>query len=407
VQVGIEWRDSGGTAISTSWGVGSSDSTGGWTNVNINSAIAPAAAATARVTVHVIGTGGANEIHYLDAVGLLAGSLYLPGGNGGNTTFDTAGVIAHGGTGGGAAGPGFDYPGGTGSINSVHFPGGAGKSAGGTFGTAGGGGGSSAGPTLSGATGGAASGTTGGVGATAPSGGGAGGGGGNAGGTGAAGSAGTAPGGGGGGAGTGSAQQVGGAGAAGKIQLTYGGARILVASIAGVAGTDVYGNSYPAGIRTNVDTSAGLSGGYYEELTIPATAAGASTTIQLKANATTRLTSDYGSAYNFTTGAWTAPADGVYDIMVGISFPACTLSGGAGTSSRALIDYASGTLSSGTIYERAGYSIVHGLNIECATIMTRYFTAGTIVYLSFFQAGTTSLTSITTRNNTVVFVRRG
>ena len=237
VQVGIEWRDAGGTAIYTSWGSGSLDTTSGWTYVNVNAAVAPATAATARVVVAVIGAAGANEIHYLDAVGLLAGSLDLVGGNGGDTTFDTAGVVAHG---------ALSLAGGSGSTNTVHFSGGWG----GLAGTAGSGGGSSAGPNQNGKPGQRVpSGTTGGLGGAAVTDGGAGGAGGNSGGTGAAGSAGSAPGGGGGSAGSGSAAHTGGAGAAGKIRLTYGGTRTLIGSIAGVAGTDAYSNAYPAGAQ--------------------------------------------------------------------------------------------------------------------------------------------------------------
>ena len=132
------------------------------------------------------------------------------GGNGGNTTFNSTGVVAHGGGVGSGGGGG---AGGAGSGNSIHFgggPGGAGDS------TAGGGGGSSAGSTGSGNAGAAASGATPGSGGPAPTGGAAGGGGGV---SGVSGTAGSAPGGGGGGSGAGNAVSP--AGGGGQISLTY------------------------------------------------------------------------------------------------------------------------------------------------------------------------------------------
>ena len=195
-------------------------------------------------------TPGASIPYQVGAGGLAhAGAA---GDNGLPTYFDgTAGVYAHPGNGGGGLWQ-FSYaPGGTGSTNSVHFTGGNGHNATGSFGTAGGGAGSGAGSAKSGTDGGAGSGSTGGSGGVAPTGGGNGGKGGDYGPSGNVGVAGSAPGGGGGGAGsgpTGSTAKAGGAGARGQIKLTYGGALVLVASIAGAAGTDPYGNAYPAGV---------------------------------------------------------------------------------------------------------------------------------------------------------------
>jgi len=340
------------------------------------------------------------------AAGAAGATSGAAAGNGGDTVFNSTVVVAHGGLGGGTYGPGISVPGATGSTNTVHFSGGAGHAAGGTFGTLGGGGGSSGGSTRSGNSGGAGTNpTTGGVGGSAVTDGGAGGNGGNGGGTGAVGSAGLAPGGGGGGAGAGSTPRTGGAGAAGKIRIKYGGARVLVASLAGVAGTDIYGNSYPAGIRTNTAVAAGLSGGYYEELTIPATRIDSATTVNLKASATTRLTSDYGSAYNMTTGQWTAPADGVYDIEVGLSGSTF-----GATAARAFIDFSSATLSGGTIYQRNQITSLPSGNWETSAIMTRYFTSGTTVFVSARQDSgnaAAAFNTIATRNNTLMFTRRG
>jgi hypothetical protein len=138
-----------------------------------------------------------------------------------------------------------------GSANTTHFSGGGCTDAGGTS-DGGGGGGGSGGTSSAGNNGAAHSGQTGGAGATAVSGGGAGGKGGNgstssSGGT--AGSAGSSPGGGGGtGGATSNAGNNGGAGAGGQVRITYTtGAPTLLGSIASAAGTDQFGNAYPAG----------------------------------------------------------------------------------------------------------------------------------------------------------------
>lgn len=245
-------------------------------------------------------------------------------GTGGDTVFGSL-PSAHGGLGGGTYGAGISVPGASGSSATFHFNGGAGHAAGGTFGTLGGGGGSSGGSTRSGNSGGAGTNpTTGGVGGAAVLDGGAGGNAGNSGGAGNAGSAGTAPGGGGGGAGSGSGAHTGGAGSAGKIRIKYGGARVLVASIAGIAGVDQYGNSYPAGIRTNyAPASVGLTGGYFERRTRNSTQSMGAGQVVIYNTAGT-LISDTGSAYNATTGLWTCPRDGVYTFTVAFEATATT-----------------------------------------------------------------------------------
>jgi hypothetical protein len=164
--------------------------------------------------------------------------------SGGNSSFpgDAVTVTAHGGktssnTENGAAG-------GSGSVNSVHFSGGkGGNGAQGATGNGGGGGGSSAGTAAAGGNGhNAPLGGSAGAGGTAPSGGGNGGAGGANNGNGVNG---TAPGGAGGGAGEGSTRA--GNGADGKVVITTV-VQTLVGSWSPVAGTDSFGNSFPAGI---------------------------------------------------------------------------------------------------------------------------------------------------------------
>jgi hypothetical protein len=294
------WGGSGGGEGAAANTFGGCGGAGGEYAREDNIAVTPLASLP--YTVGVAGAAGANT-------GAAAGT-------GGDTNFNSV-VTAHGGLGGGTYGAGISVPGATGSTNTFHFNGGNGHSAGGTFGTLGGGGGSSGGSTRSGNAGGAGTNpSTGGVGGAAVVDGGAGGNGGNGGGTGAVGAAGSAPGGGGGGAGGGSTARVGGAGAAGKIRIKYGGARVLVASIAGVAGTDQYGNSYPAGFRSNyAPASTGLTGGYFEKRVRTATQS-VTSGATLIYNISSRLISDSGSAYNASTGLWTCPRDGVYIITV-------------------------------------------------------------------------------------------
>jgi hypothetical protein len=174
-----------------------------------------------------------------------------PGSDGGTTTVKRSGttlVSAHGGKGSINFG---NNAGGTGSTNSVHFNGGSAQ-----IGTAGvklggGGGGSSAGTGSTGNTGKPNSGITGGAGGAAPTGGGKGGNGGtgSTGSTPTAGQAGSAPGGGGGTGGAGAATNAaGGAGARGQVTFTATTSQTLIASVSPVAGTDQYGNAYPAGV---------------------------------------------------------------------------------------------------------------------------------------------------------------
>jgi hypothetical protein len=284
----------GGAAVG---GYGGAAGAGGEYACEPNLAVTPAA-----VLSYQVGAGGTGSV---GSANVTTGAT--------DTNFNSGAVVAHAGS-SQVFGPGFSYPGGSGSTNAIHFNGGSGRPAGGTFGTAGGGGGGSACPVRSGNPGGLASGSTGGLGATAVTGGGGGGKGGNNGGTGQNGTNATAPGGGGGGAGAGSATKTGGNGAAGQLKITYAGTRVLIASIAGVAGTDIYGNTYPVGVRTNVDTTAGLSGGYYEEKNLQGIvlATGTNVTLNCGAQSTTKIISDTGTAWSTTT--WTCPKDGVYTV---------------------------------------------------------------------------------------------
>lgn len=230
------WGSSGGSQGSAAGSFGGCGSGGGEYAREDNLTVTPLSNIP-----YTIGAGG--------AAGASTGAA---AGDGADTNFNNGQVVAHGGGGGGKFGSGISVGGGSGSTNTIHFSGGRGHAAGGTFGTAAGGGGSSAGSTRSGNDGGAPSApATGGPGGAAVPDGAAGGAGRNGGGSGLAGTAGTAPGGGAGGAGGGTAAHTGGPGAAGKIRIKYAGARTLIASIAGMAGTDQYGNTYPAGVTFN------------------------------------------------------------------------------------------------------------------------------------------------------------
>jgi hypothetical protein len=127
---------------------------------------------------------------------------------------------------------------GSGSVNTIHFPGGTGAAA---NGKAGGGGGSSAGPAGAGNNGSLS------TGATGPAGSGKGG---NGGAIGVNGSAGTVPGGGGGGGGASGGSA--GLGAAGKAVATYQTGVTLIGALAPVAGTDAAGNAYGTGYTGDV-----------------------------------------------------------------------------------------------------------------------------------------------------------
>jgi hypothetical protein len=376
------WGAGGGGSAGASVGsFGGSGGAGGEYAREDNYVVTPGA-----VLAYSVGSGGPG------------GTSGPAGGAGGNTTFDGSNIQAFGGN--GAVGS-YNVAGASGSKDSVHFSGGGnGLNQVRAVYVTGTGGGSSGGTSALGRAGGVAvSNVTPGPGGVAPAGGGNGG----AGGIGTAvGVNGASPGGGGGGGGgTSGVAHAGGSGGNGQLRITYGGTRNLIASIAGVAGVDSFGNSYVAGIRTNVNTAAGLSGGYYEELIVPSTVVPNNTTVNWKASSTAKLISDYGSAYNFTTGQWTCPADGVYDISASITLAAFAAAGGG------FIDFSSAAGSAGTIYQRSNQSVIAGQGWENSTTLTRFLTQGTTVFISVHQTSSASLTFSGVRNYTLLFTRRG
>lgn len=181
----------------------------------------------AQVIPYVIGSAGS------------AGSPNNLGTNGGITSFNSTTCKAYGGTAatlssighGGASGSG---------VGDVKFSGGNSATA---TGSGGSGGGEAAGPSSNGNPGSSntGSGTAAGGSGTSGANGGAGGSANNN------GTAGSIAGGGGGGGGGGASAGNGGAGARGQIVVTYTSARTLVSSLAAIAGTDAFGNSYPIG----------------------------------------------------------------------------------------------------------------------------------------------------------------
>lgn len=68
-RVNLMWYDSGNAFISTTNGASVTDTTSGWTQA-FCTATAPANAAFVRIAFEVLGTGAANEDHYVDKIGL-------------------------------------------------------------------------------------------------------------------------------------------------------------------------------------------------------------------------------------------------------------------------------------------------------------------------------------------------
>ena len=71
VAVGIRFRNSAGTTISTTYGTSATDSSSAWTTATV-AAVAPANSATAQVFVKVI-SAGAGEVHYADKIAFHSG----------------------------------------------------------------------------------------------------------------------------------------------------------------------------------------------------------------------------------------------------------------------------------------------------------------------------------------------
>lgn len=267
-------------------------------------------------------------IPYQVGGGALAGGPNSNGSQGGNTWFGNSITLSARGGSGGSDGNGGGVLGSGSSVGPVRFSGGYGGGGGshypGPANLGGGGGGESASAASNGNNGANASGSSGAAGGNGTPGGNGGAGGAST----ANGNNGLAPGGGGGGGGltSGGTKHSGGNGADGKIVLTYyvAGNLQLVASIAGVAGTDQYGNTYPAGVRVLRPDLNGLVSGYYEEVkpsaqSISSTAAGFT---QLTSLAASQLASDSGSAFNLSTGVWTCPVTGVYEFTFSLAFSA-------------------------------------------------------------------------------------
>jgi hypothetical protein len=233
------------TCLAEAWGAGSG---GQWASGPGGGggeyAAEPALAVTTAGVAYAAGAGGAG--------GTSSNGHGLAGGNS-TLTGTSVTVTAHGAPGNTTS----PTSGGSGSTNTTHHSG-AGCADGGGIEDGGGGGGSSGGTAAAGNAGSAHSGQAGGSGGSAPPGGGRGGNGGN-GTTGSSGSTagggGTVPGGGGGTGGATNGQgssggSGGGAGGGGQVRVTYlpsTGAPAVLASIASAAGTDQFGNAYPAG----------------------------------------------------------------------------------------------------------------------------------------------------------------
>lgn len=69
--VGIVWRNSSGTTISTAYGTAETDSASAWNQCTVT-ATAPATATTALVAVKVV-SAGSSEVHYVDKIAFHAG----------------------------------------------------------------------------------------------------------------------------------------------------------------------------------------------------------------------------------------------------------------------------------------------------------------------------------------------
>ena len=69
--VGIVWRNSAGTTLSTAYGTAESDSASAWNQCTVT-ATAPATAATALVAVKIV-SAGSSEVHYVDKIAFHAG----------------------------------------------------------------------------------------------------------------------------------------------------------------------------------------------------------------------------------------------------------------------------------------------------------------------------------------------
>ena len=245
--------------------------------------------------------------------------------NGGNTFFvGDAGtgqgqgvtVTAHGGLGAWAS---TQRNGGSGSTNQLHKNGGNNNVANqGAARKGGNSGASSASWKAAGNTANATKGNTGANQRNAPTDGGFGGAGGNGGTTRTAGANGGVPGGGGGGGatnGTNTTNSAGGTGGRGAIVINYGETHYLIMSIAESAGTDDYGNSYPAGVRVHRQDLIGPVGWYARDATFTSASIASGTGWTYLGSTATIMQMDDGRNA-FASGIFTAPEARFYHVSM-------------------------------------------------------------------------------------------
>lgn len=120
---------------------------------------------------------------------------------------------------------------------------------------------------------------------------------------------------------------------------------------------------------------------YYEEFTFPATTLATGVTVTLIGNTVVKQENDYAaSAYNTTTGQWTAPADGEYHLQAEFRLGNTTAAG------RTILIASSAAAGGGTIYNRDDRSwAAAGVPQSSQLTLRRWLTAGTTVFFSAFQ----------------------
>lgn len=133
---------------------------------------------------------------------------------------------------------------------------------------------------------------------------------------------------------------------------------------------------------------------YYEEIANAATNLATGTTTTLKGNVV-KSASDYSSAYDPATGAWTCPVTGEYDHVA--AFRSSVNATGAG---RSFLGFSSLAALGGTVYLRDDRSINNGNPFGGQLSLKKHFTAGDVVFLSAFQTAVAAgaLTSVADSN---------
>lgn len=83
VRTDIAWYNSAGGLISTTAGSTATDTTVGWTTSSCLNALAPAGAVTMAVQTNALATAAANEVHWVDQIGVVPGATitWSPGSN--------------------------------------------------------------------------------------------------------------------------------------------------------------------------------------------------------------------------------------------------------------------------------------------------------------------------------------